>query len=168
MSAPTPPDSRIRPALAAVARAIGDGGRSEGQEAFFAGVNHMADAAADLFASWLRVRDTTVDSAIAEVLGCRAELITAKAETRKLLTLLSFTSGQENYGGTPAFRALVDAHHAQALAEQETERLRDAVHEGWGVIANAGDGSWDRESSDWREAAERWRDTYVNVSGDVV
>jgi hypothetical protein len=31
----------------------------------------------------------------------------------------------------------------------------------WGVIANVDGGSWDTQSADWREAAERWRDQYT-------
>ena len=31
----------------------------------------------------------------------------------------------------------------------------------WGVIANAGDGDWSKESPEWRGAAERWRDRYI-------
>lgn len=30
----------------------------------------------------------------------------------------------------------------------------------WGIIANAGEGNWERESEEWREAAARWRDAY--------
>jgi hypothetical protein len=31
----------------------------------------------------------------------------------------------------------------------------------WGIIANAGDGDWDKESKEWVEAAEKWRDLYL-------
>jgi hypothetical protein len=37
------------------------------------------------------------------------------------------------------------------------------LEEGWGVIANAGNGDWDNESQAWREAAVRWRDRYREV-----
>ena len=30
----------------------------------------------------------------------------------------------------------------------------------WGVIANAGEGNWSKESEDWQGAAIRWRDDY--------
>lgn len=30
----------------------------------------------------------------------------------------------------------------------------------WGLIANAGEGDWEREHAEWREAAARWRDRY--------
>jgi hypothetical protein len=36
----------------------------------------------------------------------------------------------------------------------------DLLEAAWGIIANAGEGSWDRESPEWREAAIRWRDAY--------
>lgn len=31
----------------------------------------------------------------------------------------------------------------------------------WGLIANAGQGDWDREHPEWKAAAERWRDRWV-------
>lgn len=30
----------------------------------------------------------------------------------------------------------------------------------WGIIANAGEGSWDREHPDWKDAAVKWREDY--------
>lgn len=30
----------------------------------------------------------------------------------------------------------------------------------WGIIANAGGSNWELETSDWQEAAARWRDAY--------
>lgn len=30
----------------------------------------------------------------------------------------------------------------------------------WGLIANAGGGDWDKETPEWRGAADRWRDLY--------
>ena len=36
----------------------------------------------------------------------------------------------------------------------------DLLMEAWGVIANAGAGNWERESTDWQEAAARWRDRH--------
>lgn len=30
----------------------------------------------------------------------------------------------------------------------------------WGIIANAGQGNWDIQTPEWREAAARWRDRY--------
>ena len=44
------------------------------------------------------------------------------------------------------------------MTQQEFD---DAIELAWGIIANASGGNWDRESSDWQEAAARWRDTYV-------
>lgn len=36
----------------------------------------------------------------------------------------------------------------------------DLVEAAWGIIANVGRGDWDSQPSDWRAAAERWRDAY--------
>jgi hypothetical protein len=30
----------------------------------------------------------------------------------------------------------------------------------WGIIANAGEGDWDKESKDWKYCAENWREEY--------
>lgn len=30
----------------------------------------------------------------------------------------------------------------------------------WGIIANAGEGNWEKESKTWQEAAAKWRDQY--------
>lgn len=32
----------------------------------------------------------------------------------------------------------------------------------WGIIANAGGGDWNKETPEWRGAAERWRDRYFD------
>lgn len=37
---------------------------------------------------------------------------------------------------------------------------KDLPEAAWGIIANAGEGNWDNETPEWREAAERWRDAY--------
>ena len=39
--------------------------------------------------------------------------------------------------------------------------LLEHIDLAWGVIANAGDGDWSKESEQWRGAAERWRDRYI-------
>ena len=50
-------------------------------------------------------------------------------------------------------------------------RLKKAVEEAWGIIANVGGralgppGDWDTQSASWVEAAERWRDEYVTFTG---
>ena len=35
----------------------------------------------------------------------------------------------------------------------------------WGLISNAGEGDWTKESRDWQEAAFRWRDAYHRLIG---
>jgi hypothetical protein len=39
-------------------------------------------------------------------------------------------------------------------------RYMDAMEVAWGVIATASHGDWSKESPEWREVAERWRDDY--------
>jgi hypothetical protein len=55
----------------------------------------------------------------------------------------------------------MDPALAMAFAERldkELQWFRDAVETAMGIIANAGGGHWERETAEWREAAERWRD----------
>lgn len=39
--------------------------------------------------------------------------------------------------------------------------LGDAVKAAWGLIANASGGDWSKQSPEWVQAAERWRDKYL-------
>ena len=41
--------------------------------------------------------------------------------------------------------------------------LDDLLATAWAVIANAGGGNWDTQTSEWKGAAERWRDRYLAV-----
>jgi hypothetical protein len=43
--------------------------------------------------------------------------------------------------------------------------LMDLAEDLWGVVANAGHGDWDKETVEWRRAAERCRDRYFAVMG---
>ena len=36
----------------------------------------------------------------------------------------------------------------------------DLLQIAWGIIANASGGDWDKETLEWKAAAERWRDKY--------
>jgi hypothetical protein len=40
------------------------------------------------------------------------------------------------------------------------DRLMDLCYTAWTIIANAGEGNWDRETPEWSEADGRWRDRY--------
>lgn len=37
------------------------------------------------------------------------------------------------------------------------EEVDDLIYTAWTIIANAGEGDWDREDHRWKEAALRWR-----------
>ena len=46
---------------------------------------------------------------------------------------------------------------------------RDTLLErAWGLIANAGEGDWKRESETWQAAAAAWRDRYFGSLGPPV
>jgi hypothetical protein len=46
--------------------------------------------------------------------------------------------------------------------------LEDLCDLAWGVIANAGGGNWDNETTEWQEAAARWRDRWFAHLDDRV
>ena len=57
------------------------------------------------------------------------------------------------------------AHEYEPDEPQDTPRepANEAEHlleMAWGIIANAGEGNWDREHPHWKDAATRWRDQY--------
>ena len=75
------------------------------------------------------------------------------------------------------FSQAADREQRQALMAQAMEHLRIRVNtlaaelarwtpeaglieSAWGIIANAGGGNWDRETAEWRGAAERWRNEF--------
>ena len=43
-------------------------------------------------------------------------------------------------------------------ANERIRRLERCLDLAWGLIANAGQGCWEREHPDWKKAAEQWRD----------
>lgn len=42
----------------------------------------------------------------------------------------------------------------------ETDPGVELVGSAWGIIANASNGNWEHESTDWQEAAKNWRSRY--------
>ena len=69
---------------------------------------------------------------------------------------------------------------AQAWAQEETinavvdvalgvgvarviDPLLDHLELAWGLIANAGQGDWNKESEEWTKAANRWRNEWHNI-----
>jgi hypothetical protein len=55
----------------------------------------------------------------------------------------------------------MDSKLAMAVARRIAPII-DAVELAWGLIANAGEGNWEKENSDWVKAARRWRDEQLN------
>lgn len=45
-------------------------------------------------------------------------------------------------------------------ADERVRGVTDLEEFAWTIIANAGEGDWQRESRDWRDAAARWRGQY--------
>ena len=48
----------------------------------------------------------------------------------------------------------------EVVMTEREQVLLDMAEMAWGIIANAGEGDWTRESHDWQKAAARWRDNY--------
>lgn len=46
------------------------------------------------------------------------------------------------------------------MSDEERAHLLHLLELAWGVIANASNGFWERESEDWQGAATRWREMY--------
>lgn len=53
--------------------------------------------------------------------------------------------------------ALIDAING---ARDGVKQLLETIDLAWGLIANAGDGDWSKESALWQQAAVRWRDQH--------
>ena len=43
--------------------------------------------------------------------------------------------------------------------EKKIDKL-DLLETAWNIIANSNEGNWDKETDEWKKAAERWRDEY--------
>lgn len=37
---------------------------------------------------------------------------------------------------------------------------RELLYEAWGIIANASNGDWSKETKEWQKAAKRWRNKF--------
>lgn len=69
-------------------------------------------------------------------------------------------------------RLVKGADPVAAASRNLLVRLLDGAVNGleaaWGIIANAGEGDWQREHADWRKAAERWRDQFIPSLSSVL
>ena len=57
----------------------------------------------------------------------------------------------------------LDREYNKCTVDQGKEvitELMDVTEWAWTIIANAGGGDWDRESTEWQEAAKKWRNEY--------
>lgn len=58
-------------------------------------------------------------------------------------------------------KALLAAKNKRiAELEAENKGMRDAAEMLWVILANVSGGDWDKQSDEWQEAAQRWRDNY--------
>jgi len=53
------------------------------------------------------------------------------------------------------------------ILETEVLKMKDAAEMLWTVVANASGGDWLKQSQEWQEAAERWRDNYWKIVSTI-
>lgn len=46
---------------------------------------------------------------------------------------------------------------------ERARRIEDALESAWCLIANAGQGDWENETTEWEIAARRWRNNYLSL-----
>ncbi len=68
-------------------------------------------------------------------------------------------------GGANASQLRDDLNTAAALLASRSpgsgwQEMADAAEMLWVVLANASGGDWNQQTSEWQEAAARWRDNY--------
>lgn len=61
----------------------------------------------------------------------------------------------------------IDPDHPMKMAEKilhfvsdERNKFVDLLERAWGIIANSSNGDWEKESPEWRQAVNEWRDDY--------
>ena len=80
------------------------------------------------------------DALVEELGGTKASLAIAESEIDRLTDQLAETLAKLD------------------MSESEEEELGALVASAWGLIANAGDGNWGRETGAWQDSAARWRE----------
>jgi hypothetical protein len=105
-------------------------------------------------------------SAIRDVIECRSALARVAAELDQLPRLPAGERKAKREQLRDLCRELAGEPPYEHV-QTRVEILLDLLHDGWGVIANAGvhRGSWDAEHPDWVAAAERWRDRFHQTIG---
>lgn len=93
-----------------------------------------------------------------EVERLRGELVEARALAERSVRRLVEATAPGSIG----------AFAARDTAVARLAKAHVALDLAWGLVANAGGGNWDRESLEWKEAAERWRDEFWGeITADV-
>ena len=59
------------------------------------------------------------------------------------------------------------AKYGLVTIPESRERMKDAAEMLWIVLANVSGGDWTKQSQEWQEAAERWRDNYFAVFSSI-
>jgi len=54
---------------------------------------------------------------------------------------------------------------SERTLDELIETQDNLLESAWGIIANAGYGNWEVETSEWQEAAARWRERYFDHLG---
>jgi hypothetical protein len=65
--------------------------------------------------------------------------------------------------GTIDTSTQISDHPNVKFAMMQRLKLLDAAEMLWIVMANVSGGDWSQQSSEWQEAAARWRDNYFSL-----
>lgn len=95
-----------------------------------------------------------------------------RPRTNKALTFDHVLRGAvgEDHGPKPSIATTTTSPVVQAAGKMHAERrllinaiadLRDLAESAWGLLANVNSGAWHLNGSEWKEAAERWRDRFM-------
>ena len=56
----------------------------------------------------------------------------------------------------------------EVVSKKSYDELADAAEMLWVTLANVSQGDWTRQTEEWQEAADRWRDNYHRVKPQPV
>lgn len=82
------------------------------------------------------------------------------SKTETLVQALTALSRELQTDDGVVSACLIEAAQRLAAVDAQRREATELCELAWGVIANAGEGNWARESKRWQAAAKRWRGRY--------
>ncbi len=59
------------------------------------------------------------------------------------------------------------SEYSVLILSTEQNNRDELLEYAWGIIANAYGGDWDLATVQWRDAAEKWREIWVDLCGPI-